>query len=77
MEANNFCLEDAIAAIASQEKKVNPKCRRKKIDCIVIDDSDADDNNSNVSVNSLSKSRGKHNGMTGFCNCKPYSFACR
>ena len=69
--------------VSSREKKVNPKCRRKKIididdivNCVVIDDSDADDNNSNVSVNSLSKSRGKHNGMTGFCNCKPCSFTC-
>ena len=70
--------------VSSREKKVNPKCRRRKIididdivNCVVIDDSDADDNNSNVSVNSLSKSGGKYNGRTGFCNCKPCSFPCR
>ena len=81
LEENSFCLEDAIAAMgifSSSEKKVNSNHQRKKtfdldevVNCVVIDDSDASENNSVVSVDSSSKSKGKWHVQLTFYNCMP------
>ena len=72
LEANSFCLEDAMTAMelfSSPEKKRSNKSKHKRkkcidfdevVDCVVIDDNLQIENNSDVSKNNTAKSQGIH-----------------